>query len=61
MKVTPTSSEAAGEATPPQQTPAQSLDRLFRHVLRQGQVNPLYFLLQRFRQQQKETAEHVEA
>ncbi len=32
------------------------LDHLFRHTLLEGQVSPLYFLLQRFRSRAEEVA-----
>lgn len=34
----------------------RQLDHLFRHALKDDQVNPLYFLLQRYRSQAGEVA-----
>ena len=46
----PCDDEHAGSGSP------SPLDHLFRHVLKDEQVNPLYFLLQRYRSQAGEAA-----
>jgi len=40
----------------PQPVPvAQPLEHLFRHLLRRGEIGPLYFLIKRFRSAEPES------
>ncbi len=53
---TSTDQAKAGDAGDVRSAAQRRLDHLFRHTLMDGQVSPLYFLLQRFRSRAEEVA-----